>query len=79
MSKHPHYIARVESLTGLRSNLTLQITGTDPQGAFDWCCGHRGLKRVSNLVQRQEEATMNTNPSYAYLDKWSRRHAMRSR
>jgi hypothetical protein len=54
----------VEDLTGQRSGLTPQITGRDPQGAFDWSCGRRGLKRVSGLEQAQEENTMESkNPT----------------
>jgi hypothetical protein len=59
-----HYTAMVEDLTGQRSRLTLQITDRDPQGAFDWSCGNRGLKRVGDLEQAQEESTMETsNPT----------------
>jgi len=46
-----YYTAMVEDLTGQRSWLTLQITGRDPQGEFDWSCGHRGLKRVDDLEE----------------------------
>jgi hypothetical protein len=59
-----YYSATVEDLAGRRSLLTLKITGRDPQGAFDWSCGHRGLKRVGDLEQAQED-TMDTNkPPY---------------
>jgi len=59
-----YYSATVEDLAGRRSLLTLKITGRDPQGAFDWSCSHRGLKRVSDLEQAQEENTMETsNPT----------------
>jgi len=56
-----YYSATVEDLAGRRSLLTLKITGRDPQGAFDWSCGHRGLKRVGDLEQVQQDTTMNTN------------------
>ena len=51
----------IEDLTGQRSCLTLQITERDPQGAFDWSCGNRGLKRMSRLEQAQEQNTIDTN------------------
>ena len=58
----PHYYtAMVEDLSGQRQRHTLQITGRDPQGAFDWSCANRGLKRVGDLDQVQEENTLNTN------------------
>jgi hypothetical protein len=56
-----HYAAIVEDLAGRRSLFTLQIAGRDPQGAFDWSCGNRGLKRIGDLEQAQGENTMNTN------------------
>jgi hypothetical protein len=59
--QHQQYTATVEDLTGQRSWLTLQITGRDPQGAFDWSCGHRGLKRVSDLEQAREANLEDTN------------------
>jgi hypothetical protein len=59
------YTAMVEDHTGQRSWLTLQIRGLNPQGAFDWSCAHRRLKRVGDLEQAQEENTMETNnPPY---------------
>ncbi len=54
----------VENLSGQQSWLTLQISGRDPKGAFDWSCANRGLKRVGDLEQAQEESTMETsNPT----------------
>ena len=73
MSKHLSYTARVQSLTGQRSSLTLQITGTDPQGAFDWCCGNRGLKRVSDLEKIVEPLDHTTEP-FQRATKWSLRN-----
>ena len=32
----------------------LQITARDPQKAFDWSCGNRGLKRVGDLEEHIE-------------------------
>jgi hypothetical protein len=71
MSKHLNYSTIVVSLTGQRGKFTLQITGTDTQGAFDWCCDHRGLSVSADLEQSQEDTMMDTNPSYEYLNKWS--------
>ena len=80
MSKHLNYTAAVENLAGQRFLLALQISGRDPQGAFDWCCGHRGLRRVSDLEQVQENATMNTsNPSCSLTYKWFGRLCKRLR
>jgi hypothetical protein len=63
-SEPRHYTAMVEDLAGQQSWLTLQIAGRGPQGAFDWCCANRGLKRVGDLEQVQEESTMETsNPT----------------
>jgi hypothetical protein len=73
-----HYTAMVEDLTGQRSRLTLQISGRDPQGAFNWSCGNRGLKRVGNLEenieapQGDEARPMKRITKWSWLDLWQR-------
>lgn len=41
MSKPLHCTATVEYPSGQRSLLTLQISGGDAQGAFDWSCANQ--------------------------------------
>ena len=75
MSKHLNYTAMVEDLTGQRSRHTPQISGRDPQGAFDWCCGNRGLTRIGDLEQTQVENTVDADTSpYEHLNKRSLHH-----
>ena len=66
-----HYTAMVEDLTGQRSWLTLQITGRDPQGAFDWSCGNRGLKRVGDLEEHTEAPLDHDTRPLKRIMKWS--------
>ena len=70
MNKHLNYSAIVESLAGQQSRLTLQITGRDTQGAFDWCCGNHGLKRVSSLEQIEEPLDHTAKP-FQRATNWS--------
>jgi hypothetical protein len=69
-----HYTAMVEGLTGQRSWLTLQISGRDPQGAFDWNCAHRGLKRVGDLEEHIEAPVDDEARPMEKTTKWSWRH-----
>lgn len=43
------YTAVVENSHKQRSTMTLDISGCDPHGAFDWCCDCKGLKRVGRI------------------------------
>lgn len=43
------YTAVVEDSNKQRSTLTLDISGRDAHGAFDWCCDSKGLKRVGSI------------------------------
>jgi hypothetical protein len=61
----------VEDLTGQRSWLTLQITGRDPQGAFDWSCGNRGLKRVGDLEEHIEAPLDDETRPLERIMKWA--------
>ena len=72
MSKRLNYSAIVEGrLAGQRSRLTLQISGQDPQGAFDWSCGHRGLKQVGDLEKHIEEPLDDETRPLEMITKWS--------
>jgi hypothetical protein len=65
------YTAMVEDQTGQRSWLTLQIRGRDPQGAFDWSCGNRGLKRVGDL-EEHIEAPLRRTTKWPWRKLWQR-------
>ena len=70
-SEPHHYTAMVEDLTGQRSWLTLQITGRDPQGAFDWSCGNLGLKRAGDLEEYIEAPLDDHTRPLKGIMKWS--------
>jgi len=74
MDKHLNYTAMVEDLTGQRSRHTLRISGRDPQGAFDWCCGHRGLTRLSDLEEHMDKPLDHTTEPFQRVAKWSWRY-----
>ena len=46
------YTAVVENSNKQRSTLTLDISGHNPHGAFDWCCEGKGLKRVGRIKKQ---------------------------
>ncbi len=70
-SKSATYTATVEDLAGQLSWLTLQISVRDSQGAFDWSCGNRGLKRVSHLEEHVEAPLDDETRSLERITKWS--------
>jgi hypothetical protein len=69
-SEPHHYTAMVEGLTGQRRWLTLQITGRDSQGPFDWSCGNRGLRRVGDLEKRVEAPLDDEARPMKRITKW---------
>ena len=66
--------APVEDLSGRRPQLTLQISGVDPQGAFNWSCGNRGLTRVGDLEEHTESPLDDETLPLERIAKWSWRH-----
>ena len=46
------YTAIVENSNKQRSTLTLDISGQDSHGAFDWCCECKGLKRAGRIKKQ---------------------------
>ena len=61
----------IEDLTGQRSWPTLQITGRDPQGAFDWSCGNLGLKRAGDLEDNIEAPLDDVTRPLQRIMKWA--------
>ena len=45
------YTAVVQDSSKRRSALTLEISGRDAHGAFDWACKNKGLKRVGRIKE----------------------------
>ena len=54
----------IKHLLGSTWLLSSPCTGRDPQGALDWSCTHRGLKRVGDLEQVQEEKPVNIEKNH---------------
>lgn len=66
-----HYTAIIEDSVGQRRCKTLQITGRDPLGAFDWYCRQRGLNRLGDLEVHLEIPVNIANAPFKRMPYWT--------